>query len=86
MKLGLSAEFYPWTVWFGVHVDPHVVRSGEEGIEAGWDIEFLLPFVDIQLRIYRVRTPYRVGEAFMDAVVRDMEASLNSVPRPADKP
>jgi hypothetical protein len=67
-------------------IDGLVVRSGDEGIERGADIDIALGWLMIQVNIYRVCTRYRTGELTLDAlrrVTEPLERWINTPPIPA---
>lgn len=74
-KFRLSWDFYPWTFMLGACVDPHVLASGDFGMERRCDITLMLGCFEVELEWVRgVCTPWERGDSLLDLVFRHHEA------------
>jgi hypothetical protein len=72
LRWGVNWDAFGWRAFaLGIFIDTEVVRSGDDGIERGTDIDVFLGWWSILIRVYRVRTPYLTNEHVIDALLRD---------------
>lgn len=80
--LGASAsadfDLRAWGLAFVV--DFRVVRTGEKGIERGWDLDLVLLFLHVCLSLYVVPRPYRRNEHYLDAMLDYAEGIPSPTP------